>query len=203
MAIDASDKLVLIDGSGYIFRAFHALLPMTRGDGTPVNAVFGFTKMLLKLIDDLQPHSVAVIFDAGRVTFRNEIYSDYKANRTDPPDELVPQFALVRDAAYAMSLPVIEMAGFEADDVIATYAKLARAQGRQTIIVSSDKDLMQLVNDDVEMLDPMKQRRIGKDEVFEKFGVGPEHVIDVQSLAGDSTDNVPGVPGLELKQRLS
>ena len=199
MAIDASDKLVLIDGSGYIFRAFHALPPMTRGDGTPVNAVFGFTKMLLKLIDDLQPHSVAVIFDAGRVTFRNEIYSDYKANRTDPPDELVPQFALVRDAAYAMSLPVIEMAGFEADDVIATYAKLARAQGRQTIIVSSDKDLMQLVNDDVEMLDPMKQRRIGKDEVFEKFGVGPEHVIDVQSLAGDSTDNVPGVPGIGIK----
>ena len=199
MAIDASDKLVLIDGSGYIFRAFHALPPMVRGDGTPVNAVFGFTKMLLKLIDDLQPHSVAVIFDAGRVTFRNEIYNNYKANRTDPPDELVPQFALVRDAAYAMSLPVIEMPGFEADDVIATYAKLARAQGRQSIIVSSDKDLMQLVNDDVEMLDPMKQRRIGKDEVFEKFGVGPEHVIDVQSLAGDSTDNVPGVPGIGIK----
>ena len=199
MAIDASDKLLLIDGSGYIFRAFHALPPMTRADGTPVNAVFGFTKMLLKLIDDLRPHSVAVVFDAGRVTFRNEIYSDYKANRTDPPEDLVPQFALVRDAAHAMSLPVIEMPGFEADDVIATYAKIAKAQGRQTIIVSSDKDLMQLVNDDVEMLDPMKQRQIGKDEVFEKFGVAPERVIDVQSLAGDSTDNVPGVPGIGIK----
>ena len=199
MAIDASDKLLLIDGSGYIFRAFHALPPMTRADGTPVNAVFGFTKMLLKLIDDLRPHSVAVVFDAGRVTFRNEIYGDYKANRTDPPEDLVPQFALVRDAAHAMSLPVIEMPGFEADDVIATYAKIAKAQGRQTIIVSSDKDLMQLVNDDVEMLDPMKQRQIGKDEVFEKFGVAPERVIDVQSLAGDSTDNVPGVPGIGIK----
>ena len=199
MAIDASDKLVLIDGSGYIFRAFHALPPMTRSDGTPVNAVFGFTKMLLKLVDDIKPHSVAVIFDAGRVTFRNEIYQDYKANRSDPPDELVPQFALVRDAAHAMSLPVIEMSGFEADDVIATYARLARDEGRKTVIVSSDKDLMQLVNDDVEMLDPMKQRRIGRNEVFEKFGVGPEHVVDVQSLAGDSTDNVPGVPGIGVK----
>ena len=199
MAIDAADKLVLIDGSGYIFRAFHALPPMSRTDGTPVNAVFGFTKMLLKLIDDLAPHSVAVVFDAGRVTFRNDIYSEYKANRTDPPEELVPQFALVRDAAHAMSLPVIEMPGFEADDVIATYAKLAKEQGRQTIIVSSDKDLMQLVNDDVEMLDPMKQRRIGIDEVFEKFGVAPDRVIDVQSLAGDSTDNVPGVPGIGIK----
>ena len=199
MAIDASDKLVLIDGSGYIFRAFHALPPMTRSDGTPVNAVFGFTKMLLKLVDDIKPHSVAVIFDAGRVTFRNDIYQDYKANRADPPDELVPQFALVRDAAHAMSLPVIEMSGFEADDVIATYARLARDDGRKTVIVSSDKDLMQLVNDDVEMLDPMKQRRIGRDEVFEKFGVGPEHVVDVQSLAGDSTDNVPGVPGIGVK----
>ena len=199
MAVNASDKLVLIDGSGYIFRAFHALPPMNRADGTPVNAVFGFTKMLLKLMDDLAPHSVAVIFDAGRVTFRNEIFEDYKANRTDPPDELVPQFALVRDAAHAMSLPVIEMPGFEADDVIASYAKLATAAGRQTVIVSSDKDLMQLVNDHVEMLDPMKQRRIGRDEVIEKFGVGPEHVVDVQSLAGDSTDNVPGVPGIGVK----
>ena len=199
MAIDASDKLVLIDGSGYIFRAFHALPPMSRADGTPVNAVFGFTKMLLKLMDDLQPHSVAVIFDAGRLTFRNEIYAEYKANRSEPPEELVPQFSLVRQAAEAMSLPTIELPGFEADDVIATYAKLAKAQGRQTIIVSSDKDLMQLVNDDVEMLDPMKQRRIGKDEVFEKFGVSPDRVIDVQSLAGDSTDNVPGVPGIGIK----
>ncbi len=199
MPIDASDKLLLIDGSGYIFRAFHALPPMSRADGTPVNAVFGFTKMLLKLIDDLKPHSVAVIFDSGRVTFRNEIYGEYKANRTDPPDELVPQFALVREAAHAMSLPVIEMPGFEADDVIATYARLAKEQGRQSLIVSSDKDLMQLVNDDVEMLDPMKQRRIGADEVFEKFGVAPDRVIDVQSLAGDSTDNVPGVPGIGIK----
>ena len=199
MAVDASDKLVLIDGSGYIFRAFHALPPMTRADGTPVNAVFGFTKMLLKLVDDLAPHSIAVVFDAGRHTFRNDIYTEYKANRSEPPEELVPQFALVRDAAKALSLPVVELPGFEADDVIATYAKLASAAGRQTIIVSSDKDLMQLVTDDVEMLDPMKQRRIGHDEVIEKFGVAPDKVVDVQSLAGDSTDNVPGVPGIGIK----
>ena len=195
----AADKLLLIDGSGYIFRAFHALPPMTRPDGTPVNAVFGFTKMVMKLIDDLQPHSVAVIFDAGRITFRNEIYPDYKANRSEPPEELVPQFALVREATKALSLPLIEVPGYEADDIIATYAKMANAENRDCLIVSSDKDLMQLVRDGVSMLDPMKGRPIGPDEVMEKFGVAPDRVVDVQSLAGDSTDNVPGVPGIGVK----
>ena len=196
---EASDKLLLIDGSGYIFRAFHALPPMNGPDGTPVNAVFGFTKMVMKLIDDLQPHSVAVIFDAGRKTFRNDIYPDYKANRSEPPDELVPQFALVREATTALSLPLIEVPGYEADDIIATYAKMAEAENRDCLIVSSDKDLMQLVRGGVSMLDPMKARAIGPDEVVEKFGVAPDRVVDVQSLAGDSTDNVPGVPGIGIK----
>jgi len=196
-----SDKatLVLVDGSGYIFRAFHALPPMTRRDGTPVNAVYGFTAMLMKLIDDLAPDHVAVVFDVARKTFRSDIYPAYKANRSEPPDELVPQFSLVRDATTALSLPLVEAPGFEADDVIATYARHAEAAGLQTLIVSSDKDLMQLVRGDVTMLDPMKQRRIGRDEVVDRFGVPPEKVVDVQSLAGDSTDNVPGVPGIGIK----
>jgi len=192
-------RLVLVDGSGYIFRAFHALPPMTRRDGTPVNAVYGFTAMLMKLIDDLQPDHVAVVFDVARKTFRSDIYSKYKANRSEPPEDLVPQFALVRAATKALSLPLLEAPGFEADDLIATYARLGEDAGLATLIVSSDKDLMQLVRGDVTMLDPMKQRRIGADEVFERFGVAPEKVIDVQALAGDSTDNVPGVPGIGIK----
>ena len=195
----AQATLVLVDGSGYIFRAFHALPPMTRGDGTPVNAVYGFTAMLMKLIDDLAPDHVAVVFDVARKTFRSDIYPAYKANRSEPPDELVPQFSLVREATKALSLPLVEAPGFEADDLIATYARNAEAAGLQTLIVSSDKDLMQLVRGDVTMLDPMKQRRIGRDEVVERFGVPPEKVVDVQSLAGDSTDNVPGVPGIGIK----
>ena len=195
----SSDRLILIDGSGYIFRAFHGLPMMTRPDGTPINAVFGFTKMLLKLMADLNPSHVVVIFDAGRVTFRNEIYADYKANRSDPPEELVPQFPLVRDAAEAMSLPVLEMPGFEADDLIASFAKRAEQQNQPCLIVSSDKDLMQLVRGSVTMLDPMKNRPIGAPEVMEKFGVSPDKVVDVQALAGDSTDNVPGVPGIGVK----
>ena len=198
-AADAAKPLVLVDGSGYIFRAFHALPMMTRPDGTPVNAVFGFTKMLMKLVDDLKPEAIAVIFDAGRTTFRNEIYPEYKANRGEPPEELVPQFDLVRDATRALSLPLLEIPGFEADDLIATYARLASAAGRPSLIVSSDKDLMQLVTDDVSMLDPMKNRRISFAEVDEKFGVRPDQVVDVQALAGDSTDNVPGVPGIGIK----
>jgi DNA polymerase-1 len=195
----APEQLVLIDGSGYIFRAFHALPMMMSPEGVPVNAVFGFTKMLMKLMDDLQPSHVLVIFDAGRVTFRNDIYPEYKQNRTDPPDELVPQFSLVRDATEAMSLPVTELPGFEADDLIASYAKMAHESGTECLIVSSDKDLMQLVRPGVTMLDPMKQRRISDAEVVEKFGVLPNRVVDVQSLAGDSTDNVPGVPGIGIK----
>ncbi len=156
MSAERTDKLVLVDGSGYIFRAFHGLPMMTRPDGIPINAVFGFTKMLLKLMADLNPSHVAVIFDAGRITFRNDIYPDYKANRSDPPDELVPQFPLVREAAEAMSLPVLEMPGFEADDLIASFARAAENQNKPCLIVSSDKDLMQLVRGSVTMLDPMK-----------------------------------------------
>ncbi len=192
-------KLLLVDGSGYIFRAFHALPPMTRADGTPVNAVYGFTSMLMKLVDDVQPDRIAVIFDTSRKTFRSDIYPEYKANRSEPPEDLIPQFALVREATTALSLPQLEMHGFEADDLIATYASLAEAQGLQTVIVSSDKDLMQLVRGNVTMLDPMKQRQIGPDEVVERFGVTPDKVVDVQALAGDSTDNVPGVPGIGIK----
>ena len=195
----ASDQLVLVDGSGYIFRAFHGLPMMNRPDGTPINAVFGFTKMLLKLKADLNPSHIIVIFDAGRVTFRNDIYPEYKANRSEPPEELVPQFALVRQAAEAIGLPVLEMPGFEADDLIASYARQAEQAGMSCLIVSSDKDLMQLVRGNITMLDPMKNRPIGRDEVIEKFGVTPDKVVDVQALAGDSTDNVPGVPGIGIK----
>jgi DNA polymerase-1 len=189
----------LVDGSGYIFRAFHALPPMTRPDGTPVNAVYGFTNMMLKLLSDTDADCVAVIFDAGRETFRNAIYPQYKAQRPETPEELIPQFALIRDAARAFNLPTIEQQGYEADDLIATYAKLAREKGAKVTIVSSDKDLMQLVRDGIEMLDPIKQKPIGPAEVREKFGVPPEKVVEVQALAGDSTDNVPGVPGIGVK----
>jgi len=200
---DTPKRVYLIDGSGYLFRAFHALPPMSRSDGTPVNAVYGFTNMLMKLIEDAHADGAvdyfAVIFDAARVSFRNEIYPEYKANRPPPPEELIPQFELVRDATRALNLPCIEMDGFEADDIIATYAREAEAAGAEVVIVSSDKDLMQLVRERVWLLDPIKQRRIGDEQVAEKFGVGPDKVIHVQALAGDSTDNVPGVPGIGVK----
>jgi DNA polymerase-1 len=189
----------LVDGSGFIFRAFHALPPMTRADGTPTNAVFGFTNMLIKLIEDLRADHVAVIFDTSRTTFRSEIYDQYKANRPPAPEELIPQFDLIREAVTAFNVARIEMHGFEADDLIATYATLARKQGAKVTVVSSDKDLMQLVGPDVTMYDPMKNRDIGPAEVMEKFGVAPDKVIDVQALAGDSVDNVPGVPGIGVK----
>ncbi len=172
---------------------------MTRGDGTPVNAVFGYTKMLMKLLDDTDADHVAVIFDRARKTFRSDIYPDYKAHRPPPPDELIPQFQLVRDATEALNLPAIDMDGFEADDLIATYARQASAQGIEVTIVSSDKDLMQLVDGNITMLDAMKNRVIGHDQVVEKFGVGPDRVVDVQALAGDSSDNVPGVEGIGVK----
>ncbi|HSR71120.1 MAG TPA: 5'-3' exonuclease H3TH domain-containing protein, partial [Kiloniellales bacterium] len=196
---DHDKHLYLIDGSGYIFRAFHALPPMTRPDGTPVNAVYGFTNMLIKLLADTEAKGIAVIFDAGRETFRNEIYEDYKANRPEPPEELIPQFALVREATRAFNVPCIETAGYEADDLIASYAKEALANGLEVTIVSSDKDLMQLVRDGVIMLDPVKNRTIGPAEVEERFGVPPDKVIEVQALAGDSSDNIPGVPGIGVK----
>ena len=197
---NAPDRhLCLVDGSGFLFRAFHALPLLTRPDGTPVNAVLGFTNMLLKLLDDLQATHVAVIFDSARKSFRNEMFPEYKANRPDPPDELIPQFPLVRDATRAFNVACIERPGFEADDLIATYARHAQAEGLDVMIVSSDKDMMQLVSDRVSMFDALKNRRIGPAEVKEKFGVGPERVVDVQALAGDSTDNVPGVPGIGVK----
>ncbi len=196
--------IYLIDGSGYIFRAFHALPPLTRpSDGLPVGAVHGFSAMLWKLLQDAHrssgPTHLAVIFDAGRETFRNEIYKEYKAHRPPPPEELVPQFSLIRDAVKAFNVACVEQDGYEADDLIATYAKHAIAAGGDVTIVSSDKDLMQLIQPGVTMLDTMKNRTIGPDEVREKFGVTPDKVVDVQALAGDSTDNVPGVPGIGVK----
>jgi len=189
----------LIDGSGFIFRAYHALPPMTRPDGTPVGAVYGFTAMLLKLVEDTDADHIAVIFDRARKTFRSDIYPAYKAHRPPAPDDLIPQFELVRNATRAMGLKAVDMEGYEADDLIATYARQAREQGADVTIVSSDKDLMQLVGDGVMMFDAMKNRKIGPDEVLEKFGVGPDRVIDVQALAGDSADNVPGVEGIGVK----
>ena len=190
----------LIDGSGFIFRAYFAIKHhLSRLDGTPTNAVYGFTTMLMKLLDDSDADHIAVIFDRARKTFRSDIYPDYKAHRPPPPDDLIPQFDLVRDATRALGLKAVDMDGYEADDLIATYARQAREQGAKVTIVSSDKDLMQLVGDGVEMLDAMKNRTIGPDEVMEKFGVGPERVVDVQALAGDSADNVPGVEGIGIK----
>ncbi|WP_419731211.1 DNA polymerase I [Lichenicola sp.] len=191
--------LVLIDGSGFIFRAFHALPPMNRADGTPVNAVYGFTNMVARFLRDHVGTHLAVIFDAGRLTFRNELYDQYKAHRPDPPPELIPQFALVREATAAFGIPAIELAGWEADDLIAAYACKVAAGGGRCTIVSSDKDLMQLIRPGIDMLDPIKQKPIGEDEVRERFGVGPDKVIEVQALMGDSVDNVPGVPGIGPK----
>ncbi|MEM6903923.1 MAG: 5'-3' exonuclease H3TH domain-containing protein, partial [Pseudomonadota bacterium] len=196
---DPAKPLYLVDGSGFIFRAYHALPPMNRADGTQVNAVYGFCNMLLKLLTDFDAHNIGVIFDASSVTFRNDIYSEYKANRDEPPEDLRPQFGLIREATRAFSLPCIELDGYEADDLIATYAKQARAKDQEVVIVSSDKDLMQLVDDKISLFDTMKNKRSSFDEVMEKFGVGPERVVDVQSLAGDSVDNVPGVPGIGVK----
>ncbi|HEX4505764.1 MAG TPA: DNA polymerase I [Alphaproteobacteria bacterium] len=195
----AASALYLIDGSGFIFRAFHALPPMTRSDGTPVNAVLGFCNMLLKFLTEFGVARIAVIFDAKEENFRNEIYPLYKANRDAPPPELVPQFGLIREATEAFCLPSIELPGYEADDLIATYARCAVERGEQVVIVSSDKDMMQLIRPGVTMFDPMKSKPIGPPEVFEKFGVTPDKVVDIQSLAGDSTDNVPGVPGIGVK----
>ena len=198
------DHLYLIDGSGYIFRAYHALPPLTRkADGLPVGAVSGYCNMLWKLLETTSgpdgPSHMAVIFDKSGKTFRNDIYPDYKANRPPAPEDLVPQFPLIKHATRAFGLPCIEMSGYEADDLIATYARIGVAQGGFVTVISSDKDLMQLVGDQVEMQDPMKGKLIRAAEVRDKFGVAPEGVIDVQALAGDSVDNVPGVPGIGVK----
>jgi DNA polymerase-1 len=198
------DHLFLVDGSGYIFRAYHALPPLTRkSDGLQINAVLGFCNMLWKLLNEMKPEErpthLAVVFDKSEKTFRTDFYPDYKAHRPPAPDDLIPQFPLIREAVRAFDIPCLEQAGFEADDLIATYARIACEVQATVTIVSSDKDLMQLVNDCVTMYDTMKDRRIGPAEVCEKFGVLPEKVIDVQSLIGDSTDNVPGVPGIGVK----
>ncbi len=193
------EHLYLVDGSGYIFRAYYAIPTRNTTDGTPTNATFGFTNMLIKLLRESDADGIAVIFDASGESFRNEIYPDYKANRDEPPEDLVPQFAMVREATKALNLPCVEMLGYEADDLIATYARQAKAAGARVTIVSSDKDLMQLVEDGVDMLDPMKNREIGPAEVVEKFGVAPDKVVEVQALAGDSVDNIPGVPGIGIK----
>ena len=198
------DHVFLVDGSGYIFRAYHALPPINRkSDGLQLNAVFGFCNMLWKLLRDMKPEEkpthLAVVFDLSEHTFRTEMYPDYKAHRPDPPDDLRPQFPLIREAVHAFDLPCLEQKGFEADDLIATYVRQACEAGATATIVSSDKDLMQLVNDRVVMFDTMKDKKIGRAEVIEKFGVPPEKVIEVQALIGDSTDNVPGVPGIGVK----
>ena len=199
--------LYLVDGSAYIFRAYHRLPPLTDPEGTPVGAVYGYTTMLWKLADDLHkadgPTHLAVILDKSSQSFRNEIYDQYKANRPPPPEDLVPQFPLIRDATRAFSLPCIEEPDVEADDIIASYAREAQRQGWHVTIVSSDKDLMQLVGERdgarIDMLDTMKNARIYIDEVEEKFGVGPDKVGDVLALMGDSVDNIPGIFGVGPK----
>ncbi len=202
-ALKKGDHLFLVDGSGYIFRAYHALPPLTRkSDGLQVNAVLGFCNMLWKLLAEMKddkPTHLAVVFDKSEKTFRSDFYPDYKAHRPEAPEDLRPQFPLIREAVHAFEIPCLEQAGYEADDLIATYARLACEAKATTTIVSSDKDLMQLVGNGVTMYDTMKDRRIGREQVIEKFGVGPEKVIEVQALIGDSTDNVPGVPGIGVK----
>jgi DNA polymerase-1 len=195
----APRHVYLVDGSGFIFRAYHALPPLTRSDGTPTSAVLGFSNMLAKLISETDADHIAVIFDHSGQSFRNAIYDRYKAHRPDAPEDLKPQFKLVREATDAFSVCRIELENYEADDLIATYAKEAENEGAVVTIVSSDKDLMQLVGGKITMYDPMKNRQIGDAEVRERFGVGPDKVIEVQALCGDSVDNVPGVPGIGVK----
>ena len=200
---EAKNHLHLIDGSGFIFRAYYALPPLTRSDGIPVGAVAGFCNMIYKLLKDGDkqnlPTHIAVVFDHKGKTFRSDIYSNYKKNRSSPPEDLIPQFELIRDATRAFGLACIEKDGYEADDIIATYAKEGESKGWRVTIISSDKDLMQLVSQRVTMWDTMKNKKIGMEEVREKFGVEPRSVIDVQALAGDSIDNIPGATGIGIK----
>lgn len=199
MPSNNKNKIALIDGYGFVFRAFHSLPPLTRADGTPVGAVYGFTNMLIKLLANLEVSHIAVVFDSGSKTFRNEIFPAYKANRPPCPEELKPQFPIVREVAEALNLPILEKVGFEADDLIATIAKSASKQNFEVLIVSSDKDLMQLIDDDVAMYDALKNKMITAKEVEEKFSVKPSQVLDVLSLMGDASDNVPGVRGIGPK----
>ena len=205
--IKKTDHFYLIDGSGYIFRAYYALPPLTRkSDGMPTGAVSGFCNMLFKLLEDSKSNSnkdkpthFAVIFDSARKNFRNEIYYDYKANRSETPDDLAPQFEYIRKSVEAFNLPSIELINYEADDLIATYSEQILKEGAKVTIISSDKDLMQLFKKNVRIYDPMKNKFISNEDIDKKFGVSPEKVIDVQALAGDSSDNVPGVPGIGVK----
>ncbi len=205
--IKKTDHFYLIDGSGYIFRAYYALPPLTRkSDGLPTGAVSGFCSMLFKLLEDSKskenlqkPTHFAVIFDSARKTFRNEIYTEYKANRSEAPDDLAPQFEYIRKSVVAFNLPSVDLLNYEADDLIATYAEQILAKGAKVTIVSSDKDLMQLYKKNVRLFDPMKNKFITPEDIINKFGVEPKKIIDVQSLAGDSSDNVPGVPGIGVK----
>ncbi len=197
--MNKKSRLILVDGSAYIFRAYYGLPPMNRADGTPINAVFGFTNMLVKLIEDYSNDKMIVIFDAARENFRNKIFPEYKANRGDAPDDLIPQFPLIRECVQSFNIPQLEIEGFEADDLIATYVSLAEKNKIETIIVSSDKDLMQLVSKHVTMLDPMKNKKIEIKDVEEKFGVQPDKVIFIQALTGDKVDNIPGAPGIGPK----
>ncbi len=194
-----SKRICLIDGSGYIFRAFYALPPMTSPDGAPVNAVYGFTNMFLRLTQRLHCDYCLVLFDAKRQNYRNNIFAAYKATRKEIPEDLIPQFAIIREALDALNINYLDMEGFEADDLIATYAEQGLSKGYEVTVISADKDLMQLIRPDVEFFDPMKDKFFTPEDVKEKFGVYPERVIDVQALAGDSTDNIPGVPGIGLK----
>ena len=205
--IQKTDHFYLVDGSGYIFRAYYALPPLSRkSDGLPTGAVSGFCSMLFKLLEDSKsnqnlqkPTHFAVVFDSARKTFRNEIYSDYKANRAEAPDDLAPQFEYIRKSVLAFNLPSVELLNYEADDLIATYTDRILKKGAKVTIVSSDKDLMQLYKKNVRIYDPMKNKFISEEDIHKKFGVDSNKVIDVQALAGDSSDNVPGVPGIGVK----
>ena len=205
--IKKNDHFYLIDGSGYIFRAYYALPPLSRkSDGLPTGAVNGFSNMLFKLLEDAKsndnkekPTLFAVIFDSARKNFRNEIYSEYKANRSEAPEDLAPQFEYIRKSVEAFNLPSVELINYEADDLIATYTQQILEHGAKVTIVSSDKDLMQLFKKDVRIYDPMKNKFILQEDIINKFGVDSKKVIDVQSLAGDTSDNVPGVPGIGIK----
>jgi 5'-3' exonuclease len=189
-------QLFLIDGSAYIFRAFFAIPPLTNAAGLPTNAIFGFTNILLKFLKQYRPEYVVVALDAGRVTFRNEMYAGYKSNRPEAPADLIPQFPYFRKVLDALNLPLLELPGYEADDIIATLCERLANRGCELVVVSSDKDLMQLVTDGIKLLDSAKDRWIGTDEVREKFGVTPAQVTQVMGLMGDASDNIPGVKGI-------
>ena len=192
-------RLFLIDGSAYIFRAYFAIPPLTNAAGLPTNAIFGFTNILLKFLKQYQPEYVAVALDAGRVTFRNEMFAGYKGNRPEAPADLIPQFPYFRKILDALNVPLLELPGFEADDIIATLCERMSGQTCELVVVSSDKDLMQLVTNGIKLLDSAKDRWIGKEQVLEKFGVAPEQVIEVMGLMGDAIDNIPGVKGIGEK----